>query len=59
MGCDCITEDPRYNDNVCYQRYCCKIEFAVIKKLDMDPSKTHITDIFEQFVYKLYVLRTW
>ena len=28
------TEDPRYND-----RFCCKIEFAVIKKLDMDPYK--------------------
>ena len=23
----------------CYQRFCCKIEFAVIKKLDMDPSE--------------------
>ena len=34
-----ITEDPRYNDSVCYQRFCCKIKFAVIKKLDMDPSK--------------------
>ena len=33
------TEDPRNNDSVCYQRFCCKIEFAVIKKLDMDPSK--------------------
>ena len=33
-----ITEDPRYNDSVCYQRFCCKIEFAV-KTLDMDPSK--------------------
>ena len=32
-------EDPRYNDSVCYQRFCCQIEFAVIKKLDMDPSK--------------------
>ena len=27
------TEDPRYNDSVFYQRFCCKIEFAVIKKL--------------------------
>ena len=27
------TEAPRYNDSVCYQRFCCKIEFAVIKKL--------------------------
>ena len=33
------TEDPRYNDSVCYQRFCCEIEFAVKKKLDMDPSK--------------------
>ena len=27
-------EDPRYNDSVCYQKFCCKIEFAVVKKLD-------------------------
>ena len=33
------TVDPRYNDSVCDQRFCCKIEFAVIKKLDMGPSK--------------------
>ena len=34
------TEDPRYNDTACYQRYCGYIEFAVIKNLDiMDPSK--------------------
>ena len=33
------TEDPRYNDSVCYHRFCCEIEFAVIKKLDVDPSK--------------------
>ena len=26
------TEDPRYNDTVCYQRFCCKIEFAVSYK---------------------------
>ena len=50
------TEDPRYNDSVCYQIFCCKIEFAVVKKLDMDPSKACITDIFEQFFYKSYVL---
>ena len=31
------TADPRYNDSVCYQRFYCKIEVAVIKKLDMDP----------------------
>ena len=29
------TEDPHYNDSIYYQRFCCKIEFAVIKKLDM------------------------
>ena len=33
------TEDHRYNDSVCYQRFCCKIEFAVIKKFYMDLSK--------------------
>ena len=32
------TEDRCYNDAVCYQRFCCQNEFAVIKKLDMDPS---------------------
>ena len=37
------TENPRFNDSVCYQRFCCKIEYAVIKKLDMDPSKARIT----------------
>ena len=36
---------------VCYQRFRCKIEFAVIKKLDMDPSKASITDIFEHFFF--------
>ena len=45
------TEDPRYNDSICYQRLCCKIEFAIIKKLDMDTSKAGITDSFEQFFY--------
>ena len=40
------TEDPRYNDSVCYQRFCCKIESAVIKKLDMNPSEAWITGIF-------------
>ena len=24
------TEDLRYNDSVCYQGFCCKIEFGVI-----------------------------
>ena len=32
------TEDPCYNDSVCYQRFCCKIKFAVIKKLN----RTHL-----------------
>ena len=32
------TEDPHYNDSICYQRVCCKIEFAVVKKLD----RTHL-----------------
>ena len=51
------TENPRYNDTVCYQRFCCKIEFAVIQKLDMDPSKASVTDTFEHiFFYKSYVL---
>ena len=45
-------EDPRYNNSVCYQRFCCKIEFAVIKKLDMDQSKARNTDTFEQFFYE-------
>ena len=35
------------NDNVCNQSFCSKIEFAVIKKLDLDPSKACITDSFE------------
>ena len=39
VGFKRYTEDPRYNDSVCYQRFCCKIEFAVLKKLDRDPSK--------------------
>ena len=34
-----FTEDPSYNDSVCYQRLCCKIEFAILKKLDKGPSK--------------------
>ena len=44
------TEDPDYNDTVCYQRFCCLIEFAVIKKYDMDLSKAWITASFEQFL---------
>ena len=45
-----FTEDPSYSDLVCYQRFCCLIEFAVINKLYMDPSKASITDTFEQFL---------
>ena len=37
MGFDC-TEDPRFNDSVCCQNFCCKIEFAVVKRLD----RTHL-----------------
>ena len=48
-------EDPRYNDSVCYQRFCCKIEFAVIKKLDLGPCKAWITDILKFFFDKSYV----
>ena len=34
------TEDPRYNDTVCYQRFAVKSNLLlIIKKLDMDPSK--------------------
>ena len=45
---------PRYNDSVCYQRFCCKIvksNLLLQKKLDRDPSKALITDTF----YKSYV----
>ena len=37
-----VTEDLHYNDSVCYQGFCCKIEFAIMKKLHMDPSKARI-----------------
>ena len=52
------TESPRYNDSVCYQRFCCKIEFAIIKRLDMDPSKARIMDTFEGFLmnHTYYIL---
>ena len=36
--CRYATEDPRYNDSVCYQRFCCKIEFAVVWRLE----RTHL-----------------
>ena len=50
------TEKLRYNDSVCYQRFCCKIEFAVIKKLNMDPSKESVADAFELFFDNSYLL---
>ena len=47
------TENPRYNNSVCYQRFCCiKIEFAIIKKLYMDLSKASVMDTFEHFFNK-------
>ena len=40
MKTEVSTKDLRYNNTVCYQRFCCQIEFAEhIKKLDVDPSK--------------------
>ena len=42
------TEDPRYNDCVCYQIFGRKIEFAVIKKLDKS-----VTDTFEHFFLQI------
>ena len=52
------TEDPHYNDSVRYQRFCCKIELAVIKKPNtcMDPSKALITDTFEHTFLKFICL---
>ena len=50
-GIQTSTENPRYNDSVCYQQSCRKIEFAVIKKLDMDPSKASVTDTFEHYIF--------
>ena len=49
MGSQTGIEDPRYNDSFCYQRFCCKIEFAIIKTFDMVPSTARITDTSEQF----------
>ena len=46
----------RYNDSVCYQRFCCKIEFAIIKKIDMDTSETRITDAFEHFMNHMFCI---
>ena len=40
------TEGPCYNNTVCYQRFCCFIEIAVIKKLDMNLAKAWIMDTF-------------
>ena len=51
------TEVPRYNDTVCYQIFFCKIEFVVIKKLDMDLSKEWITDTFEHLLQFIRFVR--
>ena len=53
MAFNC-TDNPRYKDSVCYQKFCCKIEFSTIKKLDVDPSKALITDTFEDFIYHTF-----
>ena len=50
------TENPCYNDSVCYQRFCCKIEFAVMKKLERTHLKVSMSDTFEHFFNKSYVL---
>ena len=42
--CTEVYRGPRYNDSVCYQRFCCKIEFA-----GYDLSKASVTDTFEHF----------
>ena len=52
------TEDPRYSDSVCYQMFCYKIEFAVIKKLDRDPSKSRITDTCSLIIRFVYLLES-
>ena len=49
------TEDPRYNDSVCYQSFCCKIEFAVVNKLDRNHLKHQQWIRLNTFLYKLYV----
>ena len=46
-----ITEDSRYNGSVCYQRFCCKIEFAVIKKLDRTHVNASVTDTFKKLFF--------
>ena len=51
------TEDPRYSDRVCYQRFCCTIEFAVITKLDYGLVQSTNNGYFLTFFfYKSYVL---
>ena len=43
------TEDPRYNDSICSQRLCCKIQFAVTKKLDRTHLKHEYWILLKQF----------
>ena len=51
------TEDPRYNDSICSQRLCCKIQFAVTKKLDRTHLKHEYWILLNSFFYyKSYVL---
>ena len=45
------TEDPRYNNSVCYQRFGCKIEFAVTKKLDRTRLKHEKQILLNSFFY--------
>ena len=51
------TENTRNNDSVCYQRFCCKTEFAVIKKVDRTHLKHQSRIHLISFIYyKSYVL---
>ena len=34
------TEDPRYNDSICFKRDCCLNEFAVVKNPKMQQNDT-------------------
>ena len=57
------TKDPRYNDSVCYQRFCCKIEFAVIKKLDITHLKQQkrilLSSFFINHTFCVFVRIAW
>ena len=51
-----FSEDPRYDDSICYQRCCCIIEFAVLKKLDRTHLKDQYRILLSTFFYKPYAL---